>query len=207
MKQKHTSKKEDAVSPIVGVMLMLVATIVVAAVVAAFAGGIAGDTEASPNVIITGTYSQTDGLMIKHTSGDSVSGVDIYVRPDQGFSSANYKYSWKVGSISESSVWSAGETKTYVATKIQPMTAGAPDSQYNSTSTKYPVTELQYTVTVGGNTYNTTKISATSNEQSHHDGRSSGFGFNHPNNVGKTMIVELHKDGRIIASTPVKIMA
>lgn len=205
MKQKHTSKKEDAVSPIVGVMLMLVATIVVAAVVAAFAGGIAGDTEASPNVIITGTYSQTDGLMIKHTSGDSLSGVDIYVRPDEGFSSANYKYSWKVKSISESSVWNAGEAQYVEANKIQPYTAGAPDSQYNSTSTKYPVAELQLEVNSGGKTYNTTKT--TAGTQSNHDGRSSGFGFNHPNNVGKTMIVELHKDGRIIASTPVKIMA
>ncbi|MBR4285425.1 MAG: type IV pilin N-terminal domain-containing protein, partial [Methanocorpusculum sp.] len=73
MKQKHTSKKEDAVSPIVGVMLMLVATIIVAAVVAAFAGGIAGDTEASPNIVISGTYSQTSGLALKHVSGDSIS--------------------------------------------------------------------------------------------------------------------------------------
>ena len=32
-------KKEDAVSPVIGVMLMLVVTIVIAAVVAAFASG------------------------------------------------------------------------------------------------------------------------------------------------------------------------
>ena len=207
MKQKHTSKKEDAVSPIVGVMLMLVATIIVAAIVAAFAGGLAAETDASPNIIISGTYSQTDGLLLKHLSGDSVSGVGIYVRPDQGFSTSYHKLSWKADSISESSVWNAGDTREVSASKIQPMTNGAPDSQYNSTSTKYPVTELRLEVNSGGKTYNTTKISATSDEQSHHDGRSSGFGFNHPNNVGKTMIVELHKDGRIIASTPVKIMA
>ena len=39
------SKHDDAVSPIIGVMLMLVVTIVVAAVVAAFAGGLSGDSE------------------------------------------------------------------------------------------------------------------------------------------------------------------
>ena len=206
MKQKHTSKKEDAVSPIVGVMLMLVATIIVAAIVAAFAGGLAAETDASPNIIISGTYSQTDGLLLKHLSGDSVSGVDIYVRPDQGFSTSYHKLSWKADSISESSVWNAGDTREVSASKIQPMTNGAPDSRYYSTSDEYPVTELRFTVS-GEKTYHTTKISATSDEQSHHDGRSSGFGFNHPKNVGKTMIVELHKDGRIIASTPVKIMA
>ena len=171
MKQKHTSKKEDAVSPIVGVMLMLVATIIVAAIVAAFAGGLAAETDASPNIIISGTYSQTDGLLLKHLSGDSVSGVDIYVRPDQGFSTSYHKLSWKADSISESSVWNAGDTREVSASKIQPMTNGAPNSGTN------------------------------------HDGSSSSYGFNNQKSIGKTMIVELHKDGRIIASTPVKIMA
>ena len=171
MKQKHTSKKEDAVSPIVGVMLMLVATIIVAAIVAAFAGGLAAETDASPNIIISGTYSQTDGLVLKHLSGDSVSGVDIYVRPDQGFSTSYHKLSWKADSISESSVWNAGDTREVSASKIQPMTNGAPNSGTN------------------------------------HDGSSSSYGFNNQKSIGKTMIVELHKDGRIIASTPVKIMA
>ena len=171
MKQKHTSKKEDAVSPIVGVMLMLVATIIVAAIVAAFAGGLASDTDASPNIIISGTYSQSDGLVLKHLSGDSVSGVDIYVRPDQGFSTSYHKLSWKADSISESSVWNAGDTREVSASKIQPMTNGAPNSGTN------------------------------------HDGSSSSYGFNNQKSIGKTMIVELHKDGRIIASTPVKIMA
>ena len=192
MKQKHTSKKEDAVSPIVGVMLMLVATIIVAAIVAAFAGGLAAETDASPNIIISGTYSQTEGLVLKHLSGDSVSGVGIYVRPDQGFATAYYKLSWKADEISESEVWNAGdirevntmvnETKNggeltgnkYIS--IQPETDGAPNSGGTDT---VPL----------------------------HLGTDSNFGFNHKDSIGKTMIVELHKDGRIIASTPVKIMA
>ena len=132
MKQKHTSKKEDAVSPIVGVMLMLVATIIVAAIVAAFAGGLAAETDASPNIIISGTYSQTDGLVLKHLSGDSVSGVGIYVRPDQGFSTSYYKLSWKAGEIAENDVWNAGDIKEIAAKDIQKETDGAPDSYYSS---------------------------------------------------------------------------
>ena len=202
MKQKHTSKKEDAVSPIVGVMLMLVATIIVAAIVAAFAGGLAAETDASPNIIISGTYSQTDGLLLKHLSGDSVSGVGIYVRPDQGFSTSYYKLSWKAGEIAENDVWNAGDIKEIAAKDIQKETDGAPDSYYYS-KTKY--LDESYGISynsVTGYYYST-----------NHDGQSDVFGFNFKGNgkkstaVGKTMIVELHKDGRIIASTPVKIMA
>lgn len=177
MKQKHTtSKKEDAVSPIVGVMLMLVATIIVAAIVAAFAGGMAAEVDSSPNIIITGTYSQTDGLILKHVSGDSVSGVDIYVRPADGFSTSYHKLSWKSASIPENAVWSAGDIIEVKADEIQPETDGAPDS---------------------GND---------------HKGSDKNWGFNYnestkKNSVGKSMTVEVHKDGRIIASTTVKIMA
>ena len=198
MKQKHTSKKEDAVSPIVGVMLMLVATIIVAAIVAAFAGGLAAETDASPNIIISGTYSQTDGLLLKHLSGDSVSGVDIYVRPDQGFSTSYYKLSWKAGEIAENDVWNAGDIKEIAAKDIQKETDGAPNSYYSSTTTPY---------------LDISKNSDGYYKSTNHDGQSNVFGFNFKGNeekstaVGKTMIVELHKDGRIIASTPVKIMA
>lgn len=177
MKQKHTtSKKEDAVSPIVGVMLMLVATIIVAAIVAAFAGGMAAEVDSSPNIIITGTYSQTDGLILKHVSGDSVSGADIYVRPADGFKTSYHKFSWKSASIPEDKVWSAGDIIEVEADKIQPETDGAKDS--------------------GGS----------------HKGTSSYYGFNYKGSatqkgsVGKSMTVEVHKDGRIIASTTVKIM-
>ena len=202
MKQKHTSKKEDAVSPIVGVMLMLVATIIVAAIVAAFAGGLAAETDASPNIIISGTYSQTDGLLLKHLSGDSVSGVDIYVRPDQGFSTSYHKLSWKAGEIAENDVWNAGDIKEIAAKDIQKETDGAPDSYYYS-KTKYLDESYGISYNSGTRYYNSTN----------HDGQSDVFGFNFKGNekkstaVGKTMIVELHKDGRIIASTPVKIMA
>ncbi|MGB7993385.1 type IV pilin N-terminal domain-containing protein [Methanoregula sp.] len=58
-----TQKKgEDAVSPVVGVMLMLVVTIIIAAVVSAFAGGLVGGQSKSPTlsmdvkVINTGSY-------------------------------------------------------------------------------------------------------------------------------------------------------
>ncbi len=44
-------KNREAVSPVVGVMLMLVATIIIAAVVSGFAGGMTGDIRAAPNAM------------------------------------------------------------------------------------------------------------------------------------------------------------
>ena len=207
MKQKHTSKKEDAVSPIVGVMLMLVATIIVAAIVAAFAGGLAAETDASPNIIISGTYSQTDGLLLKHLSGDSVSGVDIYVRPDQGFSTSYHKLSWKAGEIAENDVWNAGDIKEIAAENIQPETNGAPNSYYSG-GYEYPLSVN--VVNSKPSSYSSTGVNYYTPD---HSGEHYNYGFNfrgnskYPSAVGKTMIVELHKDVRIIASTPVKIMA
>lgn len=45
----HTKARDGAVSPVVGVMLMLVVTIIIAAVVSAFAGGMTEDTEKAPS--------------------------------------------------------------------------------------------------------------------------------------------------------------
>ena len=50
-------KFEDAVSPVIGVMLLLVVTIVIAAVVAVFAGGVGVDVEPMPTTVL-----EIDGL-------------------------------------------------------------------------------------------------------------------------------------------------
>ncbi len=46
------TKSEDAVSPVIGVMLMLVITIVIAAVVAVFASGVGVDVESAPSTVL-----------------------------------------------------------------------------------------------------------------------------------------------------------
>lgn len=46
------TKKDDAVSPVVGVMLMIVVTVLIAAIVAAMATGIFGDTQVASTVNI-----------------------------------------------------------------------------------------------------------------------------------------------------------
>ena len=66
-------KKEDAVSPVIGVMLMLVVTIVIAAVVAAFAGGLATETESAPVAVLdVDVYAGDEKIVLRSLSGDSL---------------------------------------------------------------------------------------------------------------------------------------
>ena len=62
---------DDAVSPVVGVMLMLVVTIIIAALVSSFAGGLGASTEATPTVAFTVDYSREDGLLLTCASASS----------------------------------------------------------------------------------------------------------------------------------------
>lgn len=63
---------KNAVSPVIGVMLMLVVTIIIAAVVSAFAGGSLGNQVKTPQATIKGEFSQYGGMQIIHTGGDAI---------------------------------------------------------------------------------------------------------------------------------------
>jgi len=78
---------EYAVSPVVGVMLMLVVTIIIAAVVAAFAGGISASQSRVPQVSVSASYSQSHGMTIYNNGGDSLAVGDfkIFLTPSKNF--------------------------------------------------------------------------------------------------------------------------
>ncbi|ADN35403.1 conserved hypothetical protein [Methanolacinia petrolearia DSM 11571] len=67
---RYEKRKDCAVSPVVGVMLMLVVTIIIAAVVSAFAGGITSGEKVAPQI-------SADMRIIN--TGDPDSSFDIYV--------------------------------------------------------------------------------------------------------------------------------
>ena len=79
-------RNEDAVSPVIGVMLMLVVTIVIAAVVAAFAGGIATDTEPTPSVVLNADVYKSGKVTIQSLSGDrlEIAKLDVKVYSEDG---------------------------------------------------------------------------------------------------------------------------
>lgn len=85
-------ENENAVSPVVGVMLMLVVTIIIAAVVSAFAGGMSSETSKAPQVTIRAIYSQTDGMKIEHLGGDPIATTTttVIVKPSKTFGNAEH---------------------------------------------------------------------------------------------------------------------
>ena len=73
-------RNEDAVSPVIGVMLMLVVTIVIAAVVAAFAGGLGSDVEMAPTAALDIDVYADGKVKIESLSGESLIKSDITVK-------------------------------------------------------------------------------------------------------------------------------
>lgn len=87
LKRKIDKRSEPAVSPVVGVLLMLVVTIIIAAVVSGFAGGLTAGQSKPPvatldvKIISKGNYGGmppwgsgyfTPAMVIKHLSGDPI---------------------------------------------------------------------------------------------------------------------------------------
>ena len=74
---KTDMKKEDAVSPVIGVMLMLVITIIIAAVITGFATDLSKDTSSTPMALMDIDYVELNGGYVKsfgivHKGGDAV---------------------------------------------------------------------------------------------------------------------------------------
>jgi len=86
--------QDDAVSPVVGVMLMLAITVMLAAIASAFAGGFSDTTEKSPqsSLSVTANFDKirigsTDyyRVYLDHTGGDpfSLNSVKVVFRSDE----------------------------------------------------------------------------------------------------------------------------
>lgn len=76
----------SAVSPVIGVMLMLVVTIIIAAFVAAFAGGAADSASVAPSAsfdvnILSGQGAAKDQyvMLVKHLGGESIPSGDLQI--------------------------------------------------------------------------------------------------------------------------------
>lgn len=75
---------DHAVSPVVGVMLMLVVTIIIAAVVSGFAGGLAKGQTKAPQATIQGKFSVSEGMQIIHAGGDAIPASSMVISVKNG---------------------------------------------------------------------------------------------------------------------------
>ena len=96
MDVKELFTDDDAVSPVIGVILMVAITVILAAVIASFVLGLGNSaTEQTPTASFTFDYDQTDSdgdngandrgpaagfLKVTHDGGDTVANEELYIR-------------------------------------------------------------------------------------------------------------------------------
>jgi len=76
-----STDEEQAVSPVIGVILMVAITVILAAVIASFVLGLGDSQEVAPTATFDFDYD-TDGpnVTVTHTGGDNVISENLYIR-------------------------------------------------------------------------------------------------------------------------------
>ena len=122
---KKTEQKDDAVSPVVGVMLMLVVTIIIAAVVAAFASGVTADVEKAPNTVLDvkiyeNYMNSYPSIQVKSIGGEPISTEDMVIKFSwTGNDGKDYSASYSGGKTF--TLTSSGDTHTIPAMAVMPL--------------------------------------------------------------------------------------
>lgn len=116
-KKRNLKQDEQAVSPVVGVIMLIAITVVIAAVVAAFAYGIIGGVKKAPNAafVIEGTTRSSENITIIHHGGDTI--------PD-AFATGNQ--------LGDAANWSALEVRINGAVYTNNVTSGGKQATMNS---------------------------------------------------------------------------
>ena len=91
-KIKELVKNEEAVSPVIGVILMIAITVVIAAVVASFAYGIIGGVAKAPNaaLVVEDARVGNTNITVIHHGGDTI--VDAFTSPPLNWSNLIVKH-------------------------------------------------------------------------------------------------------------------
>jgi len=92
MKLDHLFTDDDAVSPVIGVILMVAITVILAAVIASFVLGLGNQPQETPQTQFDFEYDGST-LTITHNGGDTFDSNDVEIRGDtDGSDSAGLKW-------------------------------------------------------------------------------------------------------------------
>jgi len=78
-----STDEEQAVSPVIGVILMVAITVILAAVIASFVLGLGSNQEVAPTATFDFNYDTDDSsgeMTVTHTGGDNIRGDRLYIR-------------------------------------------------------------------------------------------------------------------------------
>ena len=114
--------KDDAVSPVIGVMLMLSITIIIAAVLMAFAGGMADTKPSTPSVDLSAEFVKSgEGIVLRlsHNGGDALNPKDIKVTAYVTTEMSSGEQLIIKDIIGDDNAWNAGESILLTADKTK----------------------------------------------------------------------------------------
>jgi flagellin-like protein len=120
MQVKQLLTDDDAVSPVIGVILMVAITVILAAVIAAFVLGLGDTSEPAPQVSFDYDYDETDtALDVTVQSGDQFNSDNAAVV----VAGTNYDLT-EASSISDDTTVSAGDSFTVDSTDFEDVDTG-----------------------------------------------------------------------------------
>jgi FlaG/FlaF family flagellin (archaellin) len=205
--------REHAVSPVVGVMLMLVVTIIIAAVVSGFAGGLVKTQTKTPQATISATYSLMTGLTITHAGGDTLSTSNLLITTRDGPTFGTGLESRTINAVNLTTITNAAgtpvafwspNTQNIDGYNVTAFTAG--DTWYINTTYCDPRL-LQPTITgSAAGEYSLSNGEWTTNNPTD---PAWALLIANPSNIGKQFYITVadKSTGAIIAQTPVTISA
>jgi flagellin-like protein len=87
----YTKRNDEAVSPVIGVILMVAITMILAAVVAAFSFGMVGNMQKTHVVMLTMQKINSDTIsMTDHGGQDQASFANVTITAPQGFTMTDF---------------------------------------------------------------------------------------------------------------------
>ena len=131
--------RDDAVSPVIGVMLMLSITIILAAVLMAFAGSMADTKPATPSVDLSAAFVKNSSdivLCVSHNGGDALNPDDIKVTAYVRNADASGTPLIIKDFIGDDTAWNAGETLVIDKDKTAELLLGQADAEAVNTAAK-----------------------------------------------------------------------
>ena len=139
--------RDDAVSPVIGVMLMLSITIIIAAVLMAFAGGMADTKPATPSVDLSAEFVKSGSdivLLLSHDGGDALNPADIRVTAYVSSAGSSGQALVIKDHIGDDTSWNAGERITLTAADTQKLLGMADSLALNAAASLSTPVEIGF---------------------------------------------------------------
>jgi len=125
-KLKELLTEDDAVSPVIGVILMVAITVILAAVIASFVLGLGDQAQqATPQASFSWEFDDPDTVTITHDGGDTIQASELYVRGTVNSGGASINKDWSTLGVSSSEVTAGNQVQ------VSSQGGGTLDSEYD----------------------------------------------------------------------------